>query len=98
MNALSKHFASKNSPDNTIRRIEALELAVSDLNKKGAGIEADRDMLEKLRKRVEALETESKDQKQHITKAEEDIEALKRMIQAMSSIGKGGDTSNIDTN
>ena len=42
MNALSKHFASKNSPDNTIRRIEALELAVHDLTKKGAGIEADR--------------------------------------------------------
>lgn len=87
--ALSKNFASKNPPDNTIKRIEALEKMVAE----GSGANQE---LEKLRQRVEKLEHESAEHKNRLTNAETDIDELKRRLAALMDIPKGTNVVNID--
>jgi len=101
-----RDYASKLAPDNTIKRIEALEKMVAELKSRpqGDGVDkdalanlVDKDSFESLKQRVKALEGDNDSNKNRLKTAEEEIEALKRMIAAMSNIGKG-DNSKIDTN
>lgn len=104
MDELRNEFASKLPPENTIKRIEALEKIVNDL-KKQEGFDpsllskfADKDALESLKKRVEALEKDADETKVRVKNNEVEIDALKRMLAAMGNIEKSsGGGMNIDT-
>jgi hypothetical protein len=62
-----------------------------------SGTGVDKDAFESLKARVAELEKEANETNHRLKNAENEIEALKRMIQAMGNIGSGkGDTSNID--
>lgn len=56
----------------------------------------DKDAFANLENRVKQLERDNDQNKGKIANNEDEIESLKRMLQAMSNIGKGGDK--IDTN
>lgn len=82
MDELLTVFASKLPPDNTIKRIEALEKLVHDLMNKKAPDTSDKSLdagaLESLKKRVEVLEKDSVETKGRVTTCEHEIELLKR--------------------
>jgi hypothetical protein len=98
-----RDYASKLPPDNTIKRIEALEQMVAELKTRKGGVDpndlanlVDKNAFANLENRVKQLERDNDQNKGKIAHNEEEIESLKRMLQAMSNIGKGGDK--IDTN
>lgn len=64
---------------------------------KGLDRFVDKDAFESLKQRVASLEQGASETNARVKNAENEIEALKRMIQAMGNIGQGkGDTTNID--
>lgn len=92
-----KNYACKHAPDSTIVRIEALEKLGKSLQDQNAKF-VDKEAFEELKKRVVFLEAASKQTNERVSMAEEEIEALKRMIQAMGSIGNNTTNIKMDSN
>lgn len=64
---------------------------------KGLDRFVDKDAFESLKQRVASLEKGASETNTRVKNAENEIEALKRMMQAMGNIGQGkGDTNNVD--
>jgi len=95
MDHLSSIFASKQPPENTIKRIEALEDLTQQLldrldgHDKLFGDLGDKSTLEALLHRVQSLEQGAEKTDQRVTGTEEDIEALKRMLESLGNMDSG---------
>ena len=94
MAQLMNMFASKNPPDNTIKRIEELEKQVKDLLGRpvgGAGLDADAmDKLNDLARRVQALETRADKTDRQMENAENQLADHERRIKALESMDMSG--------
>ena len=94
MAQLMNMFASKNPPDNTIKRIEELEKQVKDLLGRpvgGAGLDADAmDKLNDLARRVQALETRADKTDRQMENAENQLADHERRIKALESMDLSG--------
>lgn len=99
MNAMSKMFASKLAPDNTINRIEELEKLWGNFNARLEGLEKNNEMVD-LRARVTELEKNSKGEAYYqgiegrIKSLEDSFAALKLGLTATS---QSSGSSNLDT-
>lgn len=82
-----RDYASKLPPDNTIKRIEALEQMVAELKTRKGGVDpndlanlVDKNAFANLENRVKQLERDNDQNKGKIAHNEEEIESLKRML------------------
>ena len=79
-------FASKNPPDNTIKRIYDLETAMKEINGKVFGLDGVTERLKDLEARVGKLETRADKSDKKLDTHDIDIEDLKRRLTAVESM------------
>ena len=84
--SLMNIFASKNPPDNTIKRIYDLENLFKDLSGRVKGFDGLTDRLASLEGRVAKLETRADDSDKRLDTHDADIEELKRRLSALEGI------------
>lgn len=93
-------FASKNPPDNTIKRIYDLETMMKDLGNRVGNLDGLTDRLGSLESRVAKLETRADNSDKRLDTDEADIEELKRRLTALEGMEiptTGEPVANIDT-
>ena len=98
--SLMNIFASKNPPDNTIKRIYDLENLFKDLNGRVKGLDGLTDRLASLEGRVAKLETRADSSEKRLDVDEADIEELKRKVAALENMeipDSGPAPANLDT-
>ena len=98
--SLMNIFASKNPPDNTIKRIYDLENLFKDLNGRVKGLDGLTDRLASLEGRVAKLETRADSSEKRLDVDEADIEELKRKVAVLENMeipDSGPAPANLDT-
>ena len=97
--SLMNIFASKNPPDNTIKRIYDLENQFKDLSGRVKSLDGLTDRLASLEDRVAKLETRADSSEKRLDTDEADIEELKRRMSALENmeIPESGAPANLDT-
>ena len=97
--SLMNIFASKNPPDNTIKRIYDLENLFKDLSGRVKGLDGLTDRLASLEGRVAKLETRADGSDKRLDTHDADIEELKRRLSALEGIEiPDAAPANLDTN
>lgn len=86
LNQLMNLFASKNAPDNTIKRIYDLENGLKDLNGRFSSLDGLTDRLGNLENRVAKLETRADGTDKTLGTHDTDIEELKRRLTALEGM------------
>jgi len=93
-------FASKNPPDNTIKRIYDLETMVKDLGSRVGNLDGLSDRLQSLESRVAKLETRADSSEKRLDTDEADIDELKKRLSALEGMeipASGEPPANVDT-
>lgn len=99
INQLMNIFASKQNPDNTIKRIYDLENGLKDTNSRLHNLDGLTDRLENLENRVAKLETRADGSDKRLDTDEADIEELKKRLTALEGMEMptGAVSENLDT-
>jgi len=98
MGELMKIFASKTPPDNTIKRIEALEDQMADVNARLNNLNTNIDLPDLLR-RVQSLETRADKSDRRLDQDEDTLADHERRIKALESmdLSAGAPSGELDT-
>ena len=98
---LMKVFATKNAPDNTIKRLYDLEQRMAELNGKVNNLDGLPDRMQSLESRVAKLETRADKSDTRLDTDEADIEELKKRMSALENMEMPTSTAlepgNLDT-
>ena len=99
LNTLMNLFATKNAPDNTIKRIFDLENGLKDINGRFSSLDGLTDRLGNLENRVSKLETRADGSDKRLGTHDTDIEELKRRLSALEGMEPAGavEPANLDT-
>ena len=99
LNTLMSLFATKNAPDNTIKRLFDLENGLKDINGRFSSLDGISDRLGNLESRVAKLETRADGSDKRLDTHDIDIEELKRRLGALEGMEPTAaiEPANLDT-